>query len=185
MRQSNVPLDLKKGPDLPNNQPKSLSNARRKIRRKRKRKEKFSSEKPVLVDDELAKSRKKQQSNVPFPLEKRPVDFQIRAVFTAMKKYNKERGVCEWHVLCKLQCLLTHYLVPPLHHHHGCFFSDLQPNRFPKGVPTRYQVPWSTLDSYQVQYRPYVCGNSFSLWRAMFFYSPTIHFTVDGVRECC
>ena len=95
MRQSNVPSDLKKGPDLPNNQPKSLSNARRKIRRKRKRKEKFSSEKPVLVDDELAKSRKKQQSNVPFPLEKRPVNFQIRAVFIAMKKYNKERGVCE------------------------------------------------------------------------------------------
>jgi len=59
MQQSNVPLDLKKGLDLPNNQPKSLFNARQKIRQKRKRKSIVSREKPVHIDNEPAKSRTK------------------------------------------------------------------------------------------------------------------------------
>jgi len=56
MQQSNIPSDLKKGPDLPNNQPKSFLNARQKIRRKRKRKSTISHEKPVHIDNEPAKS---------------------------------------------------------------------------------------------------------------------------------
>jgi len=127
--QSNIPLDLQKGLDLPNNQSKSLSNARQKIRRKRRRKEKFSSEKPVLDDDEQAKSHKKQQSNVPFPLEKRPVNFWIRAVFIAMKKTKKEEYVSDMCFASSNACsLITWY-------HRFIIVSccNLQPNRFPKG----------------------------------------------------
>jgi len=71
MRQSNVPSDLKKGLDLPNNQPKSVCNTRGKIRRRSKRKENFSSEKPVHIDDEPAKSCTKTAIKCTFSLGKK------------------------------------------------------------------------------------------------------------------
>jgi len=73
MQQSNVPSDLKKGPDLPNNQPKSFLNARQKIRRKRKRKSIVSHEKPVHIDNEPAKSQTKTAIKCTISLWKRMV----------------------------------------------------------------------------------------------------------------
>jgi len=118
-RQSNVPSDLDKGPDLPSNQPKGFSNARRKIRRERKRKESYPVRNRFLLMMNMQKVVKKQQSNVPFPLENGPGNVPIKAAFIATKKENKERGVYEQHVLCNLQHPLTY------HHLSSWFFWNL------------------------------------------------------------
>ena len=70
MQQSNVPLDLKKGLDLPNNQPKSIFNARQKIRQKRKEKQSSHMRNQFILIMNQQKVEQKQQSNVPFPFGK-------------------------------------------------------------------------------------------------------------------
>ena len=122
MRQSNIPSDLKKGPDLPNNQPKCFSNARQKIRRKRKRKEKFSVRSQFLL---MMNKQKVIKTTIKCtcPLEKGQGTFKYR-LHLLQQKENKERGVSEQHVLCNLLCLLTYH----------CFviMVILQPDQFPK-----------------------------------------------------
>jgi len=124
MQQSNVPSDLKKGQDLPNNQPKSVCNARGKIRRKRKRKDNFSSEKLVHIDDEPAKSCTKTAIKHTFSLgKKEQQECKIEDMiypFNINEKRKKERQE-------EGECRRRNHQVPHVHllvYHGGIFCKD-------------------------------------------------------------
>jgi len=91
MRQSTLPLDLKKCPQPPNNQPEWFFSARQRKEKRRKIKWKFSSELSVNNDNDHAKTNKNKNQMYLFTWEKKGGKCKMKDMIYPFNKNEKRK----------------------------------------------------------------------------------------------